>query len=129
MPQSISPMTSPRQATNDIEAQIIHSGIENQAIKRAQSGMDAANSSLNCCSCATACAANLAMLYLGKVLTQYQTAHSLNANPHDACTSLHPELANPMSRGVVLATGAFAIVLALPSLIGLVGSVIRKNSA
>ncbi|MDH4394405.1 MAG: hypothetical protein QE278_01880 [Limnobacter sp.] len=128
MPSTISPMPTSPQASNDIESQIIQSGVADQAAKQAQNG-DSANRALHCCTYATACAANLAMLYLGKVLTQYQIANTVGGNSQDACAIAHPELANPVPTGVVLCTAAFAGILALPSVMGLLRSVANRIPA
>lgn len=128
MPSSISPIPTSPQASNDIESQIIQSGLADQASKLAQNG-NSANRALHCCTYATACAANLAMLYLGKVLTQYQTANTIGGNSQDACAIAHPELASTVPTGVILCTAAFAGGLALPSFMGLVRSLTSKNPA
>lgn len=110
----------------DLESQIIQSGT--QAGKLTQDGKAYSNRSLSTCSHATACAANLAMVYLGTMLNQYQTAKILNSSPLSSCSSEHPDLAEPISKGIVLATGVFAAVLALPSAVGLIKGIVGRNS-
>lgn len=72
---------------------------------------------LNTCSKATACAGHLAMLYFGTVLQKHITAKALG-----------PE-AEQVPTGVIVATGAFAVLLALPSFVGLIKSFAQRDSA
>lgn len=83
---------------------------------------------LNTCKMATACAANLAMLFFGTVLQKHLTAKALGADPGGACQTQHPGLAEQVPTGVVVATGALAVMLALPSVVGLIKSFAQRDS-
>lgn len=84
---------------------------------------------LNTCSKATACAGHLAMLFFGTVLQKHITAKALGADPDGACQTQHPGLAEQVPTGVLLATGALAALLALPSVAGLIKSFTKRDSA